>query len=393
MKKIFFIIIIELIMLNSSINKTFAQSKIEELKKEKEKIEREIRENEKILKEISINKDKNENYINVLNENIKIREKKIAIIENEINYISDEIENMKKQIEYKNNEINELVNKYLKAIRIIKKKNIDNNFLIYIIASKNVNEAYKRLLLLKKINEKVRNLRNEIGDEIRIYKEIKEGLEMNKSKKVKLINELEKEKKNNIEKKEEILKIIKELKQKEIEIRKNIEKRKREYDKINKEIEKLILNELKKREKEGAIIKTNFELDKGKIEWPVNYGIIVGKYGLQKHKILKNVTINNYGIDISVQENSDALAIYNGEVKKIFLVTGYNTGVIINHGEYYSVYMNLIDVYVKEGQKVKENQRIGKIFTDKEKNETILHFQLWKNLENLNPEEWLKKKN
>lgn len=371
-----------------------SQNEIEKLKREKAKIESEIKESEKILNQIKNRKLENERYLEILNENIKNREKRIEIIEKEIKEIEKNIENLNENIKNRNIEIERLIKNYIEIICRFKKMRIKENFLIFIIASENLNDAYKKIIYLKKINDKVKEKKKKICQEINNYKNLKNLLENKKEEKLRLINELNIEKKNIEIRKEEVKNILLSMKTKEEEIKKNIEKRRKELEKLRKEIEKIISAEVRKKDAEKNVAKGEMlELDKGSYDWPVKYGIIVNKHGIQKHSLLKNVTVKNYGIDISTTENSDAYSIFNGEIKKIFIVPGYNIGVIINNGEYYSVYMNLEKVYVKEGQKINKNQAIGKIFTDKEKNETILHFQIWKNMENLNPEEWLKKKN
>ena len=100
---------------------------------------------------------------------------------------------------------------------------------------------------------------------------------------------------------------------------------------------------------------------------------------------------NNNGIDIQTTAGVEACAIFKGVVTRVFVMPGYNNNVIIRHGDYLTVYSNLSNVYVKAGDAVVSRQVIGKIFTDIEKgNETILHFQIWKERTKLNPTAWLK---
>jgi len=370
-----------------------SQNKIENLKKEREKIENDIIESEKILNQIQKNKYESENYLKILNENINAREKKIEILNKEIENIDNEIKKLDYEINVQKENLEKIIKNYFKIINKVSKNRIEENILLYILASKSFNEAYKRMIILKKLNEKIKNKKIEIKRNINNIEEIKNELNKKKYEKSILIKEIKVEIEKNEIKKEEINGIIKNLIGKEEELRKKVDKRKKELEKINNEIKKLIVEEVKKKEKEGFIIKSEFELNKGKLDWPVKNGFIINRYGLQKHNVLKNVTFKNNGIDISVSENSYAYSIFDGVVKKIFIIPGYNLGIIINHGDYYTVYMNMEKIYVKEGQKIKLNQEIGKIYTEKETNETILHFQIWKNMENLNPEEWLKKKN
>lgn len=64
--------------------------------------------------------------------------------------------------------------------------------------------------------------------------------------------------------------------------------------------------------------------------------------------------------------------------------------VIIRHGQYLTVYSNLVNVAVKKGDAVSVRQNLGTVFTDaNDGHKTILKFQIWKESQKLNPEEWL----
>lgn len=135
----------------------------------------------------------------------------------------------------------------------------------------------------------------------------------------------------------------------------------------------------------------DFESNRGRLPFPVSgkYSI-VARFGEQQHQELKYVRTNNSGIDIQVSPGTDARAVFNGEVTRVFVVPGYNNSVIIRHGNYLTVYSNLVDVYVKAGDKVNTRQTIGRIYSDAEDgNTSILHFQLWKEKTKLNPSLWL----
>jgi murein DD-endopeptidase MepM/ murein hydrolase activator NlpD len=134
----------------------------------------------------------------------------------------------------------------------------------------------------------------------------------------------------------------------------------------------------------------NFEQNRRKIPWPVEKGVITERFGIQAHPVLERVTVNNNGISIATEAGANARAVFNGEISRVFGITGGNMAVIIRHGQYLTVYSNLINVLVKKGDKVEIKQNLGKIFSDVEDaNKTILKFQIWKESQKLNPEEWL----
>ncbi len=147
---------------------------------------------------------------------------------------------------------------------------------------------------------------------------------------------------------------------------------------------------VEKQTREEALISGNFASNTGRLPWPVEKGFISGRYGIQPHPILKHVTTNNKGVYIQSPARSNARAVFDGQVTQRFSVPGSNNGVIIQHGQYRTVYANLTEIYVNVGQRVTAKQNIGRIYTDTENdNKTELFFQIWKDKTILNPESWI----
>lgn len=143
--------------------------------------------------------------------------------------------------------------------------------------------------------------------------------------------------------------------------------------------------------REEKRLSDDFASNRGRLPFPVaGRYTVVSSFGEQQHQELKYVRTSNSGIDIQTSPGTDARAVFGGEITRVFVVPGYNNSVIIRHGNYLTVYSNLVQVYVKAGDKVATRQAIGKVFTDSEDgNTTILHFQLWKEKTKLNPAPWL----
>ena len=142
---------------------------------------------------------------------------------------------------------------------------------------------------------------------------------------------------------------------------------------------------------EAKKLATNFESNKGKLGWPVERGVIKGKFGKTRSLTDNSVEVNNSGIKIATTANADVKTVFNGVVSKIILVKNANPGILIRHGNYFTIYYNLSKVYVKSGDKVTTGQVIGKVFTSKVNGESLLDFRLFKNDQRLNPQYWLAK--
>jgi len=142
--------------------------------------------------------------------------------------------------------------------------------------------------------------------------------------------------------------------------------------------------------REETLLSGNFQRNIGRLPWPTSNGFISGHFGIQQHPVLTHVTTNNKGIYIQTPSGSNARAVYEGIVTQRFSIPGSNNGVIIQHGNYRTVYANLTQIYVKEGERVSAKQSIGKIYTDDEDgNKTVLYFQVWKDKSVQNPERWI----
>ena len=141
---------------------------------------------------------------------------------------------------------------------------------------------------------------------------------------------------------------------------------------------------------EETLLSGNFERNRGRLPWPTSNGFIRGHFGIQQHPVLTHVTTNNKGIYIQTPSGSNARAVYDGIVTQRFSIPGSNNAVIIQHGNFRTVYANLTQIFVKEGDKVSAKQAIGRIYTDDENgNKTELYFQVWKDRNLQNPENWI----
>ena len=135
----------------------------------------------------------------------------------------------------------------------------------------------------------------------------------------------------------------------------------------------------------------NFVSNRGNLPMPVTgTASIVGSFGQRRHSEW-NVTTNSNGIDIQAQQGANIRTVFEGEVSKVFSVPGYNTCVIVRHGDYYTFYGNIYDLFVKSGDKLKAGDPLGRIYTDPDTGVATMHFQLWQKTTKLNPAPWLKR--
>ena len=138
------------------------------------------------------------------------------------------------------------------------------------------------------------------------------------------------------------------------------------------------------------MISSNFQANRGKLPWPTERGTITSKFGSYTNPITKTQDIN-IGIYITTIANAEVRAVFEGEVTKVVAIPGANRFVIVKHGNYFTVYLNLADVSVNTGDKILLKQTIGKVFTEKGAHTSILQFQVYEGQNKLDPELWLSK--
>jgi len=393
------LVLLTLLFLGLSLNLS-AQSK-DELQRKRDEISKQIQYTEKMIDEAKKNQKSTENDLLILDQQIKLRKKLIDNFNDEILSIDDEIEKNKGNISSLQFELEKLKEEYGRMVYEAYKNRSAYDKLMFIFASNDFNQAYKRM----KIIQQYASARKSQAQTISNTKVELEGaissLEDSKLEK-KQVAEQKSQESNRLESDKDSRKdALSSLKQQESKLKQKRAQQEQERQRLNTAIQRIIEEELKKSREanngkfaltpEGEIVSSNFEKNKGKLPWPVVRGVVTTQFGKQAHPFLPGITIENKGIDISTDKNSQVLAIFGGEVSKIFSITGAGMNVIINHGAYRTVFANLKEVNVKAGDKVDARQSIGTALSDSEKTEA--HLEIWKISDSggtaLNPLSWL----
>lgn len=362
--------------------------------RKKEEIEKEIEFTNKLLNDTKNKRANSLQEFKLLKSKITNRNKLIIELNREIENTEKEIqENTNKLISLKG-ELEKSRNEYAALIYYAFKNNNTNLNFMYLLASKDINQFYARYSYLRQYKEYRLTQINLI---IKLKKLIEVNIEELTKRKQDLVNMVNKrlaEKALLLNDQQEIGEVIDKLQQQEEDLLKQIEEKKKLAKKLDKEIENLIKKEASKSRYEmltpaDRIISNEFASNKGRLPWPTEKGIITDQFGEHDHPVIRNLKIRNNGIDITTVPKIKARSVFNGEVSRVFSIKGANTTVIIRHGNYYTVYHNLVNVSVKAGDIVNTKDYIGEVYTDETNGQTILHFEVWKELEKQNPEDWL----
>ncbi len=394
-----------------------------DLEKQRKQTEAQIALTKKILNETKNKKKQNLKELVTIGRLIEKREELINTINTEIQYVNHDVEQNKTDIDSLNSQLNIEKKNYAGAIiQSYKSRKVYNNEL-YLFAAKSFNQLFQRLKFVQylseaqtrflvKIDSKKQELENKLAELLGL-KESKEKLVKNKESEV---NELEvnKTQKN---------KAIISLTGREKELKTQLDKQNKAKADLNARINTIIAREIaearkKAREQAAQRNKTaskptdnkkttpnaeanvplltpeakelsdNFASNKGKLPWPVEKGFISDRFGTHAHAKLDQVMIQNNGLDIQSISGSTARCVYKGTVAAIISIPGMGKTVLVNHGEYFTVYSKLKDIVVSQGQLLNIKQTIGTVDED-EDGATEIHFEIWLNQDKQNPEIWL----
>ncbi|MFH0895011.1 MAG: peptidoglycan DD-metalloendopeptidase family protein [Bacteroidota bacterium] len=399
----------------------YSQTK-DKLQKDKKQLEKDIQYTNKLLNETKKSKQISLSQLMILNNQITMREDLISSISNEIDGLDIQIFKNNQTVRYLDKELKKLKTEYAKMIfYAFRNRNRVNN-LMFILASSNINQAYRRMRYLQQYAEYRKRQAFLIINTQKLLSGQITQLEYRKNNKTSLLHEKESEKTNLSVEKEEKNLALKSLRAKEKELMKTLKEKQNAASKLNKAIETIIANEIKKSKsknnsnKNVTTNKTNvttnkkvttsvydltpaeqtlsnsFESNMGKLPWPSEKGVVTSTFGKHPHPVLDGITVNNNGIDIGTNRGATCRAIFEGKVTGVVSLPGSGKAVIVRHGDYLTVYSNLSEVFVKMNDAVKTKQTLGVIITDDSDSKTELHFEVWKGKALLNPMSWLSKK-
>ena len=398
---------------------SFSQTK-DELKKQKTELEKEISYTTELLSKTKKNKTKSLNYLKVLESQIKSKEQLLITLHVEITLINKQIKKTERSIIdteesilKKAENLQNLKDEYAKMIYAAFKQKGSRNDLIFIISSDDFNQAYKRIIYLKQYTTFRKNQSQKIiasQEELTIKKEKlaqqKDRLIEESATKSYLVSSKKDELESVNSTRDEKEQLVKKLSKSERLFKKKLQDKQKKSKELDDKLRKIIEEEIRKSREEAKkkngddsfgltpealALSSEFNNNKGMLPWPLEKGIIVERYGKQKHAVFAGVETFNNGIDIATDKNSVVRVVFDGSISRIFFIKGEGKAILVNHGEYFTVYSGLKEVAVKVGDKVLSKEKLGVVLTQEVENKTELHFEIWKGYDKNDPSKWLYK--
>ena len=370
----------------------YGADNVKDLQKKQKKLQQEIEQTNKMLKQTKRDESATLNKLQLIGQNIKNQKKLINTLDNEITALNREMNHLTKTRDSLQNVLEAHKTDYARLVRQSHYARMQQSPLLFLLSSDSFQQLARRARYLQEFahfrQEQVRRIEN-TQREIDTQNEL---LQTNKQNKQTVLSSKKREQENlkRDERKQQTM--LTKLKSKEKDLNKQLKQQQKKVNELNKKIDNLVKKQASSTTtltKEQKLLAGGFEANKGRLPWPVEKGIISGHFGKQQHPVYSQVTMDNKGIYLQTTAGSKARAVYKGEVTSCFMIA--NTyAVIIQHGNYRTVYSNLSKLNVKQGDKVDTKQTIGTIFTDAEQDQkTELYFPIYKDRDILNPELWI----
>ena len=408
--------------------------KIKALEKERNELREQIAESETLLQSTKKDVASQMNNLVLLSEQMAERKKYVALIEKDVKEIQREIDVLQVELRHLQKDLTDKRKKYEQSVKYLYRNKSIQEKLMFIFSADNLSQMYRRLRYVRQYADYQRRQGMQLQRKQEEVKAKPGSLLASRKAKEDLLKQGEEEKKKLEKQEKERKALLASLQRKQKSIQAEITRKRRSAERLNTEIDRMIEQELaesrkkaqEKNKKQGqqndkpadknllakadaakekpaspeamdaykvdadaSVLSGTFEQNKGNIPMPITGPyVIVGHYGKYQVDGLKNVRLDNKGIDIKGKDGAMARVVFDGEVSAVFQYNGLSN-VLVRHGNYISVYCNLSSVMVKKGSQLKARDIIGRIYTDKDNN-TILHFQLRKEVTKLNPEVWLR---
>lgn len=369
------------------------------VKTQEEKRARLEREIEILDRQLSENASKSSSMLSnltLIRKKVSNRKALVAESERQVRQYSDKIYLKQRTINRMQARIDTLSQHYTKLVLSAYKNRDARLWYMYMLASDNLGQAFRRMYYFK-------NLSSQMNQEARRIKEAKLELEKERealqalkkeAESVKVVRAAELKKLQGEEKQSN--KIVKQLQSNRKKYQAQLASKKKEVDALNREIERMVSSAMKGGSSKGSSAKTEydkklaaeFSRNKGNLPWPAD-GPVVDRFGQKYHPVYKNLKLPpNNGVDIALSKGTKVRAVFDGVVKQIVVMPGYNKCILVQHGNYFTFYCKLGSTSVKAGDKIKTGDLLGTV--DMINGQVLLHFQVWQGNKPQNPEHWLR---
>ena len=360
----------------------------------KSRLEKEIASIDKQLKDNAMQSKNAMTALTLTRQKIEARKALVEDSDREIAVLRGKIGEKQKEVDRLQGRLDTLSVYYGKLVKSAYRNRDSKVWYMYILASENLGQAFRRAGYLKNLStemnrqgEKIKETRAVLQDEmdsLAVMRNQAQALRAKRAADVELLRKEELQSQT----------YVAQLKRNRSKYQKDLAAKKKQVEALNREIERIIAASMrgkgtgKIKQPVDMKLDSEFSKNKGRLPWPAD-GPVVDHFGQHYHPVFKSVKLPiNNGVNIALPKDAPVKAVFDGVVKQIVVMPGYNKCVLVQHGNYFSFYCKLGSTAVKPGDKVKTGQIVGTVDTIDGMNQ--LHFQIWKGTTPQNPELWLR---
>ena len=399
MKKV---LVIVLLVLSTAWGAGAQNSSVKRLENQRAQLEKDIARLNSMLNQNTMRSSEILSSLTLVRRKISAREQIIANYDQTLKILNDSLRMCQRDLDRLQARHDTLQHYYSRLVRGAYKNRDTRLWYMYVLSSGSVSQAFNRMGYF-------RNLSSQMSDQAVKVKEAAAELEEQKVRLNKIKAETNQMKQKVVDERTKLRseegdasKMVDKLKKDRKTYEKQLKEKNRQKEELNRKIADLIRQQTKKQSGGGkkssggkttstqidTKLSNEFAANKGRLPWPVE-GTVVERFGKHAHPVYKNVQLpQNNGVTLVVKRESQVKAVFNGTVTQVVVLPGYNQCVLVNHGEYFTLYSKLKSVTVKAGQKITTGQIVGTV--DTIGGEDLFHFELWKGSTPQNPEHWLR---
>jgi septal ring factor EnvC (AmiA/AmiB activator) len=354
-------------------------------------------------------KSKEATYVRyiTLQRQIKTRRELIETLETEVSYTQESINQAQLVIQSLQEDIERLKGEYSELARVAYRQKVNKTNLAFLFSAKSFNEAFRRWRYIRQYNDYREKQARLIMETQEMLADKLSWLESQRQEKETLLEDAKAQAGLLNKELADKNQLLQTLKKDESRLATELKQKEKTHQQLNNAIEVIIREEMAKARRKGrksdastnssstdapSVVVTDFAQQKGRLLWPVSNGVVTSFFGRQEHATIKGLQITNNGIDIQTDLNATVRSVHKGQVVGTQFIPGHQYMVIIKHGQFYTVYSNLEEIFVKRNAAVNANQKIGTVSKNSKTNTAEVHFEVWKEKTRMDPLTWIKKR-
>ncbi len=375
-------------------------SEMEELRRRISLYEEEIRISTELLDKTQKDRTVSESQLKIIREQLSNRRKMVSSLEKQVEMIEGDIKSKNRDIDRLNAQMDALRKDYAAMVYAAWKNYKLNNFILFLFSADDFNAGARRADFMRRYNRARRDkavdishLSDSIRGEVSKLDEARAEMDRTRqthSREVVSLGKDETQYKNTVSK----------LTTEQQKLRQQVREKQELIDKAQQKIQDLVAAEVRRSQgvavtdadlKAIAELSGRFDENRGRLPYPISGGVIIDRFGEHAHQLVSTIRNNNPGVNIAGAGGAAVRCVFEGKVMEVVSIPSYNLCVLVRHGNYITVYANVASVAVRKGESVSAGQTLGRIANNANDNDNFLHFEIHRETETLNPEQWLRR--